>query len=292
MAALAAVLVSMAGCGADDRGEAPTGQAEDPAGAGAPGTTLDSEIGTEDEASGPEGGETGFVASGEIRGGEAGAADRIEGVRFRIFDGYERLLMDFGRDGGPAGVPRWSVESPAEGGYVRLRFPGVASTEITDEDFVGSVLGELYVVRNPDGGISADVFALHAFLYRVTELPGSGRLALDFRGVREELDLPPTTGARSVVLQPREAEEVGSPLNVRGYSRHSGKGVTVSLLDREREIIASKTVRAGGRGAAAWEPFGTTLGFSGHEGLATLRVGGRGSPDGPLAGTEVEVFVE
>jgi hypothetical protein len=282
---LVAVLVSVAGCGAGGGNAAE--QAEGPAGADAPGTTTAPEGGGE----APEPGDDGFVASAESSGGEEGAADRIEGVRFQIFDDYERLLIDFGgRDGGAAGVPRWSVESSAEGGYVRVRFPGVTSTAITDKDFVGSVLDELYVVRDSGGGLFADVFGLHAFRYRVTELPESGRLAVDFRGVREEIDLPPTTGDEAVVLQPREAEEVVSPVAVRGYARPSKGQITVSLLSRERKILDSKTVRAGDR--AAWGLFETTLGFSGYEGIATLRVGGRNPRDGSFVGTETEIFLE
>jgi hypothetical protein len=88
-----------------------------------------------------------------MSGGEAEVADRIEGVRFLVFDDYERLLIDFGRrDGRPARVPRWSVGSPPEGGYVLIRFPGVTSREITDEDFVSSVRDELYVVRDRAAG--------------------------------------------------------------------------------------------------------------------------------------------
>ncbi len=210
MAVLAAVLVLVAGCGADGRGSAPErdeGSRMREASESSPVPEPHGEI----DAARAEG-SGGFVTAKESSGGEAGAADRIEGVRFQIFDGYERLLVDFGhRYGGTAGVPRWSVESPPEGGYVRLHFPGVTSTEIANEDFVGSILDELYVVRGRGGGLFVDVFAMHAFRYRVTELPESGRLAVDLRGLREELELPPTTADEVVVLQPREAEEVGSP---------------------------------------------------------------------------------
>jgi len=232
------------------------------------------------------------VSAKESSGGEAGAADRIEGVRFQIFDDYERLLVDFGRrDGERAGVPRWSVESPPEGGYVRLRFPGVTSTEVAYEDFVGSILDELYVVRGRGGGLFADVFATHAFRYRITELPESGRLALDLRGVSEGVEFPPTTGDKVVVLQPREAEEVGSPLMVQGYARLFEGQVTVSLLDREREIISSETVRANDW-VKVWGLFEAPLEYSGYEGLATLRVGSRSPRDGSFVGTETEVFLE
>lgn len=93
------------------------------------------------------------------------------------------------------------------------------------------------------------------------------------------------------MLQPREAEEVVSPLDARGYARSFGGRVTVSLLDRGRDVISTKTIRTNDR-TAAWGLFETTLGFSGYEGLATLRVGGRSPRDGSFVGTETEVFLE
>jgi hypothetical protein len=94
-----------------------------------------------------------------------------------------------------------------------------------------------------------------------------------------------------VVLQPREAEELGSPLFVRGYARLFEGQVTVSLLDREREVISSKTVRANDW-ATAWGLFETKLEYSGYEGLAALRVGSRSPKDGSFLGTETEIFLE
>ena len=292
VAVLAAVLVLVTGCDAGGR-EEQVGQDEGHRGGETQESSSVPKPENGDEA--PELGDDGFVASAESSGGEVGAADRIEGVRFQIFDGYERLLIDFGRDGGSAGVPRWSVESPAEGGYVRVRFPGVTSTAITGEDLVGSVLNEMYVVRDRGGGLFADVFGLHEFRYRIRGFPESGRLAVDFRGVREELDLPPTTSDKAVVVQPREAEEVSSPLTVEGYSRVPGALTNVSLIDRDGDVIASTAVRAEGD-AGTWRPYAATLEFSGHEGLATLRVGGMSPRVGPrgvtFEGAQTEVFLE
>jgi len=290
---LATLLIALAlavacGAGREDSTSTPGGSSED-----SRETNPVWGTGFEDEAE-PEdggGGEDAFVASGESSGGEAGAADRIEDVRFQIFDGYERLIVDFGGGDGRAGVPRWTVESPEEGGYVRLRFPGVRSTRVAHEDFVGSVLDELYVVRDSGDGLFVDVFGTHGFRYRVTELPESGHLAVDLRGVPEEIRFPPTTGDRSVVLQPREAEEVESPIDVKGYARLFEGQVTASLLDRERDVLASETVWTDDW-ASAWGRFGATLEFSDYEGLATLRVSGRSSKDGSFVGTETEVFLE
>ena len=288
LATLLVVLVLAVACGAG--GGDSTRKPGEPAEGDAQETNPAQGTSVEDEAE-PEGGEDAFVASRASSGGEVGAADRIEDVRFQIFDGYERLIVVFGGKDGQAGVPRWTVESPEEGGYVRLRFPGVEPTRVAHRDFVGSTLTELYVVRDRGGGLFADVFATHEFRYRVTKLPEPGRLALDLRGVPEEISFPPTTGDRSVVLQPREAEEVESPIDVSGYARPLEGQVTVSLLDRERDVLASTMVRTDDR-TPAWGRFEATLEFSGYEGLATLRVGGRDPKGGSLVGTETEILLE
>jgi hypothetical protein len=148
------------------------------------------------------------------------------------------------------------------------------------------------VVRDRSGGLFADAFAMHASRYRVTELPESGRIAVDFRGVREELEHPPTTSDKAVVLQPREAEKVvGSPLMVQGYARLFEGQVTISLLDRDREVISSRTVRANDW-TTAWGLFAATLEYSGYKGLATVRVGSNSPRDGSFVGTETEIFLE
>ena len=58
------------------------------------------------------------------------------------------------------------------------------------------------MVRDRGGELFVDVFATHAFRYRVTELPDSGRLAVDLRGVREEVEFPPTTGDEVLIDGP------------------------------------------------------------------------------------------
>lgn len=288
LAALLFMLLLAAACG--PRGEGSTGDPADPVRTETLEASSVQETVVEDGAE-PESGEDAFVASGDRNGGEAGAADRIEGVRFQIFEDYERLIVDFGGDGGDAGVPLWSVERPGDGGYVRLRFPGIVSTATGHEDLIGSILSEFYVVRDRDGGLFADVFAMHEFRYRVVERPESGQLAVDFHGVPQEIDFPPTTGDRAVVLQPREAEEVESPLDVRGYAQPLRGQVTVSLFDREQDVLATKTVRVDDR-ASAWSRFQTTLEFSGYEGLATIHIVSGSPNNGSLVGTETEVFLE
>lgn len=147
------------------------------------------------------------------------------------------------------------------------------------------------MVRDRGGGLFADVFATHAFRYRVAGFPERRLLAVDLRGLPKGVSFPPTTGDRVVVLQPREAEEAGNPLMVPGHARLFEGRMDVSLLDRERDIISSKTLRVKDW-ATAWGLFEVRLESSGYEGLSTLHVGNRSPEDGSLVGTEMEIFLD
>ena len=78
---------------------------------------------------------------------------------------------------------------------------------------------------------------------------------------------------------------------VRGYAGHFEGRVTISLLDRDREVISSKTALTNDW-TTAWGLFEATLEYSGYKGLATLRVGSNSPKDGSFVGTETEIFLE
>lgn len=233
-------------------------------------------------------------AGGES-GGSEGAADRIRDVEFEDHEGYERVTVGFGTGEGEEAdaVPRWSLERPPEGGYVRLYLPGVTSTQTAGEDLVGLVADAYYVVRQPDGGgMFVDVLALTAFEYRVTELADTGQIALDFRDAPGGLTCPAVQAENTVVTQPCEAEQAaaGEPLAVQGYSRDPEGPLSVVLLDEEGAPMATQTVRADD-GNGAWGYFEAAVTAPpAYEGLATLQIGDRGPDDGSSARTEVPVF--
>lgn len=225
-------------------------------------------------------------------GGSEGAAERIREVELDLQEGFERVRIAFG-EREPDGIPRWSVEKPPEGGYVRLHLPGVSSTQTAGDDLAGLTADAFYVVRRPNGdGLFVDVFALSAFEYRVTELTEVGQLAVDFRRAPGGLTCPAVQSEDIVVTQPCEAEEMtaGEPLAVEGYSRNSGGPLSVELLNEEDALIASETVRADS-GNGAWRYFDSSVTAPpSYEGLARLRVRDQEPDDGVSTGAEVPVF--
>lgn len=236
--------------------------------------------------------EASFPSSPTREGGIEGTADRITAVRFEDRGGYERAVIAFGGSRkGAARVPAWTLSRQAEGGYVRLTFPGVYSTATAGGDFVGLVMDEFYVVRDPDGGLFVDIFAIRPFRYRVLEFSDRGRLAVDYQPAPGGLRHPVVRGERTVILQPREAERVSSPLWVRGYTRHLQGSPSLALRGPDGEVLASKPLRTTGS-AEAWGYFESKLDFTAKDGLATVLVGGRNSRVATFQGVEVPVFLE
>ena len=231
-----------------------------------------------------------FGAAPEMSGGSEGAAKDIMEVEFEQGKGFERAIVSFGSEGGPAsGVPAWSLSSPEGEGYTRITFPDLESTIDSDGGFGGSILNNFYVVRAPGGGLFLDIYATGAFQYRVTELSDPGRLVVDYRPASVELSFPiPVQAQRTVLFEPRAGEAVSSPLKVIGYSRNPEASNTITLVDAGGNVLAESTVLANDW-LDTWGYFETSLEFSAFEGQATLRAGSESSRDGSFEGVEEPV---
>ncbi len=289
LAALLSLSFLAMGCGGEEQGgprtsTQPTAAAK---------TNLDATAEAEGPSTNTEEGSSWSGAGGESGGGKE-TADRIRGVEFEVHEGYERVIIEFGSGDQEAGIPRWSLEKPARGGYVRLLIPGVTSTTTDGEDLAGLATDAYYVVRHPKEGLFVDVVAIGAFEYRATELPGAAQLAIDFRRAPGGLTCPVVQDDNTVVTQPCEAEEVaaGEPLAVEGYARDPEGSPTLVLLNEEGAPVATETARVSG-GDEAWRHFESSVALPpSYEGFATLQVvGDQGPDDGVSARTEVPVFV-
>jgi hypothetical protein len=311
-ALLLALLLTLApACAAPERGDNGENPApepkEEPAdrGDGSPGetagTTAEETGGTSGEepveettqAGSPESespeGASRFTAAAEASGGEPGAADTIGVARFGDHGGYERAVIKFESGGGPAaGVPEWTLSSPAAEGYARIELPGIESTAVSGGSFGGEIMDDLYVVRSPESGFFVDVFATGPFQYRVLELKDPGRLAIDFRQASGPLDPLPERTARTVLFEPREGESVSSPLTISGYSRNFEGSNTITLTGPDGAVIAEQTVQANDW-SDTWGYFETTLEFSPFSGEAILSAGSQSPRDGSFEGAEVPV---
>ena len=291
VATILCVALLLSGCAGDEqqrRGTRPSPQEPSSAGTTRPDATVEADgpVTNAEEASY-------WSSAGGESGGSEGTSDRIRGVEFEVHEGYERVIIDFGSDEGRAArIPRWLVEKPPEGGYLRLYFPSVASTQTAGEDLAGLVADAYYVVRQPEDGLFVDVLALGTFEYRVMELAQTGELAFDFRNAPGGLTCPAVQAENTVVTQPCEAEEAvaGEPLAVEGYARDPAGSLSAVLLDEEGAPIASETIRAGD-GDGAWGYFEAAITApSSYGGLATLRISDQDSDDGASTRAEVPVF--
>lgn len=234
--------------------------------------------------------ETPFTSSPEKSGGSKNSADKILAVRFGGHVGFERVVIDLGTGTKAASqVPQWRLTSPTGDGYVRITFPSVASTGVSDGAFGGNILDRFYVVRAPDNGVFVDLFASGAFQYRVMELSDPARLVVDLKPVNTSLDYPPPARAgKTVLMQPRKNARISSPLTVSGYSRNFEGSNTVILKDANGKVLARKVVQ-GNDWSGTWGYFETTLGFPAFKGEGTLQVGAESPRDGSFEGVQVPV---
>lgn len=234
---------------------------------------------------------TPFVADPRARGGEGYGADGILGVRYGTHEGYERVVIDLGAGGQPAGsVPEWILGSPTGDGLLRVTVPSVSTTKVSDGTFSGPLLKDFHVVRAPEGGMFVDVFAESAFAYRVVELLDPARVVVDFKPSEATLDLPlPAESANTVLVEPRRGTRVDSSLTISGYSRNPEASNTLVLTDASGRELVRNTVISNDW-TATWGYFETTLDLPPFSGRATLKVGAESARDGTFEGVEIPVF--
>lgn len=235
----------------------------------------------------------GFVAAPEGSGGSGYGTDGILGVRFGDHGGYERVVVDLGSGGKPAaGVPDWTLSSPTGDGRLKLSFPSVRNTAVSDgslEDAGAELLDSFYVVRGPDGGMFVDFFAERAFYYRVIELPNPSRVAVDFKPSGSDLALPlPVREGNTVLTEPRRDEAITSPVTVSGYSRNPEASNTIMLQGPGGQTLARETALSNDW-TSTWGYFETSLDFQPFTGEALLRVGAPSARDGSFEGVELPV---
>lgn len=231
-----------------------------------------------------------FTASPEASGGGGRNADSILAVRYGDHKEYQRIVIDLGTGTKPAGsVPEWDLSSPDGDGLLRVSFPSVSATKVSDGVFGGETLEDFHVVRGPEDGMFVDVFATRAFTYRVLELTDPARLVVDFRPSKMPLGVPlPAEGGKTVLTQPREGARVGSPLTVSGYSRNFEAANNIVLTDARGEIVARKAVQSNDW-SVTWGYFECTLDAPYFSGKGTLRVGSVSARDGSFEGVEIPV---
>lgn len=231
-----------------------------------------------------------FVVSREASGGSSYEADTMLAVRHGIHEGYERVVVDLGTGEEPAEtVPEWTLMSPTGDGLLRVTFPSMSATQVSDGTFGGALLESFHVVRAPEGGMFVDVFARRAFAYRVMELSDPARLVLDFKPVGEPLDVPlPAAGGGTVLVEPRAGTRIRGPLTVSGYSRNFEASNTILLTDSDGEVLVRQTV-TGNDWSSTWGYFEATLDLPPFSGRGTLRVGTGSARDGTFEGAEIPV---
>ena len=231
-----------------------------------------------------------FIASPEASGGSSYEADTMLAVRHGVHEGYERVVLDLGTAGEPAEtVPEWTLMSPKGDGLLRVTFPSISATGVSDGRFGDDLLKSFYVVRAPGGGMFVDVFARRAFTYRVLELSDPARLVVDFKPSGKPLEVPlPRAGGNTVLVEPRAGAWIDTPLTVSGYSRNFEASNTVVLVDSKGEVVFRQIVKSNDW-SETWGYFEATLDLPPFSRRVTLRAGTESAQDGTFEGVKVPV---
>jgi hypothetical protein len=231
-----------------------------------------------------------FTEKPEASGGSRYEADTILAVRYGRHEGYERVVVDLGVGDDHAGkVPEWNLIRQPGDGVLRVTFPSVSATGISDGPLGGGLLDRFYVVRAPERGMFMDISARRAFAYRVIQLRDPARLVVDFEPAeRSSKVIPPAAGGGTVLLEPHRRARIDGPLTVSGYSRNFEASNTIILEDGRGKTVARQSVQANDW-ASTWGYFETTLHAPTFHGVGTLRVGVRSARDGTFEGVELPV---
>ena len=234
--------------------------------------------------------EPAFVTRARAGGGAGRKANRILAVRFGEHQAYDRVVVDFGTGDEPArNTPEWTLEGPVEGGVLRLTFPSVEETGVSDGSLGGALLKSFYVVRAPDEGMFVDVFFREGFRYRTLELSDPARLVVDFRPSGDPLETPlPARGGNTVLVEPRRGAAIRSPFTVSGYSRNPEATNSIVLTNATGNVMARKLVQANDW-TATWGYFETTLAPPSSGKRGTLRAGAQSARNGAFEGVEIPV---
>jgi Immunoglobulin-like domain of bacterial spore germination len=231
-----------------------------------------------------------FIARREAHGGSSYEADTILAVRYGTHEGYERVVLDLGTGDEPAEtVPQWTLMRPKGDGLLRVTFPSVSATGVSDGGFGEGLLKSFYVVRAPEDGMFVDVFARRAFAYRVLELSAPARLVVDFKPTGEPLKVPlPAVGGKTVLVEPRAGARIADPLTVSGYSRNFEASNTIVLANSRGKVLARQTVLSNDW-SSTWGYFEATLDFLPFGGKGIVRVGSGSARDGTFQGVEIPI---
>ncbi len=233
-----------------------------------------------------------FTDAPQARGGGREGADGVLAVRFGKHEGYERTVIDLGTgDQAAWQVPEWNLSSPAGDGLLRVNFPSVDSTQVSDGTFDSPMLKDFYVVRAPEGGMFVDIVSEKAFTYRVLELRKPARLVVDFApATAANLSTPPPlTGGNTVVTEPRTVTTASKTLTVSGYSRNPEASNDIVVLDSTGKEIVREAVQSNDW-TQTWGYFETTLDVPAFYGKGKLKVGAASPRDGRFEGVRLRLI--
>ncbi len=233
-------------------------------------TTATTRPTTTSTATSPCGGE--FSEDGELLSASTtGDARRISTLRTEQDNGCEEFVIGLTTDSGaPAtSVGNLNVEFKRDLGVVRISFPTITETSITDVLLESPFIDRAYVVRGDDGSLFVDALLSAPAVARAEIVQSPARVVIVLESGGPALSQPAVTGESVVVLSPR-AGDITYPIQVAGYVRSTVRTIPVDLLEEDQVIDQQRATVADG--GDTWGTFGATI-ESGPSGDLRVAVG-------------------
>lgn len=187
----------------------------------------------------------GALASG-LANGQEGDAELVTGLRWKGYEGCERMVVELATAGGaPATEPgEVRAELLRDRGIVRLRLDDlVGSTAIADRVVERPLVDRVYVVRSLAGDLFIDIHLGSGVLARASVNRSPAEIVVDLQPGGSELESRPLVADTIVVASPT-GDRGQYPMVLEGYARTFEATVILRIRQGNRSDVEEVTSAA------------------------------------------------
>lgn len=220
--------------------------------------------------------------------GSGSDSARLGRISWEDSDQCETFRFEFETsEGAPAtALPDIRVEHLDSFQVIRIR-TGLDLSVIADQQVDTDLVDRIFVVRSLDGGLYVDLHLAAPAAARVTALDSPARLGLELRPGFVPFAGNSASAEEVVLVAPGDGGEVGTSVDLGGYTR--GLGPEVLVVVTRAGTLVSETSAVAVDATDVWGEFRTELTLP--PGDVAVFVGETSTDDGSLQGLTIDVSV-
>lgn len=220
--------------------------------------------------------------------GSGSDSARLGRISWEDSDQCETFRFEFETsEGAPAtALPDIRVEHLDSFQVIRIR-TGLDLSVIADQQVDTDLVDRIFVVRSLDGGLYVDLHLAAPAAARVTALDSPARLGLELRPGFVPFAGNSASAEEVVLVAPGDGGEVGTSVDLEGYTR--GLGPEVLVVVTRAGTLVSETSAVAVDATDVWGEFRTELTLP--PGDVAVFVGETSTDDGSLQGLTIDVSV-